>query len=248
MAQIMMDIETLGTNFNCVVIQVSMVKFDWNKNILGRLTLNLSMEEQLMKGRTIDQDTIDWWKKQNKEIFESCIKDQIKPYQALNRICAFVEKDDIIWSHATFDAPIMNSLFKDFDLRTPWKYTNARDIRTLIDMSEVNLNDYNWEKKTHNSMDDCEFQIDYCCDARNSIKKWKDVFIKTKLEISPEDIEEKIKSLKNEYMQVGKEKTAAFIKVEQTEETRQQFNNAHNRQIEIINEINTYEKILESKK
>ena len=48
-------------------------------------------------------------------------------------------------------------------------------------------------------------------------------------------------------MQVGKEKTAAFIKVEQTEETRQQFNNAHNRQIEIINEINTYENILASK-
>ena len=42
-------------------------------------------------------------------------------------------------------------------------------------MSEINLNDYNWDKKTHNSMDDVNFQIDYCCDARNSIKKWKDV-------------------------------------------------------------------------
>ena len=45
MAQIMMDIETLGTNFNCVVIQVSMAKFDWDKTIQDTLTVNLSMED-----------------------------------------------------------------------------------------------------------------------------------------------------------------------------------------------------------
>ena len=171
MANVMVDIETLGTNFNTVVLQITMVKFDWNKVINDRITINLSTEEQLLKGRTVDSATIMWWREQNKEIFESCITQQKRPLEALNILKNFIDyNNDIIWSHATFDMPIITSLFNDFDVRVPWKYTNTRDIRTLVDLSGINLSNYNWKKKTHNSNDDCEFQIDYCCDAYSLIK------------------------------------------------------------------------------
>ena len=241
MANIMMDIETLGTNFNAVVLQITMVKFNWDKSITSRITVNISIEEQLIKGRTIDESTVNWWKEQKSDVFESCIKEQKKPLEALNELKRFVNYDDVVWSHATFDAPIVASLFNDFGIRVPWKYTNARDIRTLIDMSEINLNDYNWEKKTHNSNDDCEFQIDYCCDAYNSIKTWKSSFIKCTNNISREQIIEKIRTLRNDYIISGNEKNKIFMQYNQTKEMKDRFNELHMKQNDIINEISIYE-------
>ena len=95
MANIMMDIETLGTNFNAVVLQITMVKFNWDKSITSRITVNISIEEQLIKGRTIDESTVNWWKEQKSDVFESCIKEQKKPLEALNELKRFVNYDDI---------------------------------------------------------------------------------------------------------------------------------------------------------
>lgn len=247
MAEIMMDIETLGTNHDCVVIQVSMVKFKWDKTITDELTVNLNIQEQLEAKRTVDASTMDWWKDQNPEIFKQCTTNPLPVHEALKRIQNFIDFDDNIWSHATFDVPIIISLFKSFKTKFKWKYKNARDIRTLIAISEINLNDYDWSAKTHNSLDDSKFQVEYCCDAFNSVKKWKNVYLGTNLSVSKEELEEKIKTLKNEYMAIGGEKTKSFLAQEKSPDEAKRFVELHDRQNEIIKELTVLQGWLKSK-
>lgn len=245
MANIMLDIETLGTAYNAVVLQISMVKFDWNKKIIDNLSLNLQIEPQLIKGRTITQSTIDWWKTQNVEVFKTCIVNQMEPTQVLNRIKEFIKYEDIIWCHTTFDIVILNSLFNDYEMRTPYPYKNARDIRTLVDISNINLNDYDWEhNKTHNSLDDCMFQIDYCCDAWNAIKNWKDISLKSCNSMTKEMLELKLQTLKTEYINNAKQETALFSMAEQDEESLQKIQNIHRIQTNIMNDIMIYDTML----
>lgn len=245
MANIMLDIETLGTAYNAVVLQISMVKFDWNKNITDTLSLNLQIEPQLIKGRTIDQSTIDWWKNQNVEIFKTCIVDQLEPIQVLNRIKQFIKYEDVIWCHTTFDIVILNSLFSDYEMRTPYPYKNARDIRTLVDLSNINLSDYDWEhNKTHNSLDDCKFQVEYCCDAWNAIRNWKNISLKSCSSMTKEMVELKLKTLKTEYINKASQETELFKTNIQTEETLKEIQDIHRIKNDIMNEIIIYDTML----
>ena len=40
-----------------------------------------------------------------------------------------------IWSHATFDVPIIEAAYQRIGLKPPWDYRNCRDLRTLYDLA-----------------------------------------------------------------------------------------------------------------
>ena len=40
-----------------------------------------------------------------------------------------------IWSHATFDVPIIEAAYQRLNLESPWDYRNCRDLRTLYDLA-----------------------------------------------------------------------------------------------------------------
>ena len=40
-----------------------------------------------------------------------------------------------IWSHATFDVPIIEAAYQRLGLEPPWDYRNCRDLRTLYDLA-----------------------------------------------------------------------------------------------------------------
>ena len=40
-----------------------------------------------------------------------------------------------LWAHATFDLPILDLAFNRAGLSVPWHYRNARDLRTLYDLT-----------------------------------------------------------------------------------------------------------------
>lgn len=62
MNHFMLDIETLGTNNNALVVSISAVQFDMSSNEIGdKFEIGLNKEQQLEKGAIIDQSTIDWW-------------------------------------------------------------------------------------------------------------------------------------------------------------------------------------------
>ena len=173
MSNIMLDIETLSNTVNSAVIQVSLVKFDWDKDCQNpeKLQLNLHVDEQIKKGLDINSDTLAWWLDTNPELLKTILKHNGSVEFALTEIQNFITLDDCIWCHATFDVPILANLFNKFNKRLPWKYIRVRDIRTLIDLAELDLSQYDWKnEKTHDSLDDCMFQIKYCKDAMKKLK------------------------------------------------------------------------------
>ena len=68
----MIDLETLDTRPSAVVFQVGVLVFqdilggDTRGNlILEKKIFHLDILEQIMAGRTVDQDTVLWWAEQN---------------------------------------------------------------------------------------------------------------------------------------------------------------------------------------
>lgn len=167
MSNIMIDIETLGLDYNSVVIQIAAVKFDWDGSIIEIFDRKLNHKEQLEKGCTVNQSTVDWWKKQNTEILKDILEKAEPTENVLRDFCSFISKRDIIWSSANFDIPILTHILSKYGMQTPWYYWDCKDVRTLSWMANINPKlDYAYSKeKTHNAVDDCKFQIKYCCDA-----------------------------------------------------------------------------------
>ena len=60
---VMLDLETLGTRPDCVILTLGAIKFDpfSEKEPGPGIHFRLDIEDQLAKGRTVDDSTIEWW-------------------------------------------------------------------------------------------------------------------------------------------------------------------------------------------
>jgi len=173
MKDIMLDIETLGNTMNSIVIQVAMIRFDRETGNIGEsLAIRLDGKQQEDLGLIHTQDTIDWWKRTNLELFKQLLTENVISVEdGLNQISMFIKPTDLIWCHANFDIPLLCSVYQAANKKTPWGYKNVRDIRTLTDLANLDLRQYNWNaEKTHDALDDCRFQIKYCVDAIKRLK------------------------------------------------------------------------------
>ena len=172
MNDLMIDIETMGTGHNAVMIQLGAVWFDRKTGELGKsFCRSISEADACRLGFKTDPQTKKWWSFQNQDVLKD-IQDNEEPVEVVLK--DFVEflgdtKGVQIWSHATFDFVIVNNYLKTLKLK-PMFYRAARDIRTLVDLADIDLTAYNWEDgKTHNALDDCRFQVKYCVDALNKV-------------------------------------------------------------------------------
>lgn len=166
MKDIMLDIETLGTGNNAVIIQIGVCEFDrLTGEIGGRACYNLNLKDSLNKGFEIDADTLKWWLQQDQNVFNDILNDdQCTPKVILNELSK-IFKDKCVWCHATFDVPLLNNYFKKYDVWGNIDYRKVRDIRTLVDITNFDLDSLDWTNKTHNALDDCIFQVDYVTKA-----------------------------------------------------------------------------------
>jgi hypothetical protein len=67
----MFDVETLGTESNSVILSAALIHFDFDKVLAfqeyvdSACYVKFDQEEQINKGRVIENDTVAWWKKQS---------------------------------------------------------------------------------------------------------------------------------------------------------------------------------------
>jgi exodeoxyribonuclease VIII len=141
---LMIDLETLGLDSDCVVTQIGYVGFDplfpgLNSSGILRPDPN---EQMFARKRSVDWSTLKWWMQQSNEARESIIQNSDGPM--LDCLEKFVRDIDVlvgwsniqgVWSHGlTFDVTIMQHLFKQYRLKTPWGYRVPKDTRTLFDL------------------------------------------------------------------------------------------------------------------
>lgn len=159
----MIDIETMGTRSTSMIVQIGACYFDRETGEIGEtFKRNIANEGDSF---TVDWSTINWWLKQSLEARESITGNGKELKFVLQELEEFLQDAKYTWSHATFDIPLLSNAFYQYGMKFPVPYWNARDIRTLMDLTD---HVPGARKGTHhNALDDCKFQVEYCVEALN---------------------------------------------------------------------------------
>lgn len=162
----MLDIETLSTRPNAVVLSIGAVRFALAPNVYDgepmmsdAVILLPSLREQIALGRHVDPNTVSWWAKLPAAAREHWAGKY--PESTLNdsRVVLgdFVDGSETIWAHGTdFDIGVLRTLFEV----PPWKYNVVRDARTIYrTIKKIRSMSTDLRFIEHDPADDCRHQI-----------------------------------------------------------------------------------------
>jgi hypothetical protein len=158
---IMLDLETLSTTPNAVILTIGAVKFNPYKvnDITDGLYLRINVDEQTTLERDVSESTLTWWANQAEDVRTEALSDENRVsldefYKQLNK---FVVGAKDIWCQGpVFDIVILENLYKQKGWPVPWQFWQIRDSRTLFgvhgDPREKN------KAGLHNALEDCVSQ------------------------------------------------------------------------------------------
>lgn len=166
MKDVMIDIETMGVRSTSMIVQIGACFFDRETGEIGEeFKVNIYHSSDDF---TVDWSTIKWWMEQDEEARKSIFSNEITIEFAVSQLAEFLSKATYLWSHATFDVPILLNAFDKAGEKFPIHYTKMRDIRTLVDIKNNNKRSTIPREGTHHdALDDCIYQVAYCVDALN---------------------------------------------------------------------------------
>ena len=73
---IMVDLETLGTRQDAIVLEISAVEFNRHTGEIGEvLDMKLDIDDQLSYRRSLSRETLQWWFKQDEEARKNVFDD-----------------------------------------------------------------------------------------------------------------------------------------------------------------------------
>lgn len=170
MKDVMLDIETLGTRPTSMIVQIGACYFDRKTGQIGG-EFSVNIKHSFDDWRfTSDPETVQWWQEQSQEAYDAVFNGEGVPIErALFDLAHFLKAAEYMWSHATFDIPILTNSLEICSIKNPVHYRGMRDIRTLMDLAQHRSEKVR-EGIHHNALDDCRFQVAYVVEALNKIK------------------------------------------------------------------------------
>ena len=178
MQNVMLDLETLGTQADCVVLAIGAVKFDVDGSPLGeRFYVECDIDDQLTNGRTITGATISWWMSQSAAARQVFLGGQEKPplFVGLEMFAEFLsDNPDVkVWGNgAEFDIAILSHAYASERMQQPWLYRNSRCYRTLKSLSLRPKRTAFLPGVPHNALDDA---IDQALHAQEMLFNGSDI-------------------------------------------------------------------------
>jgi len=125
-------------------------------------------------GCEVDSGALKFWFDQGTDKM-TWLKDPLPLTLALQQFRDFCyqSKNTPAWAHATFDFPILTSAYRLVNQGCPISYRKMRDIRTLVDLSGLPYSKPKADelKKTHDGLDDCIYQVKYCVECFNVLRR-----------------------------------------------------------------------------
>lgn len=179
---IMVDIETLGTSVDSVMLSISAVAFDIETGETDEeFEVFIDVDSCIRSGRKVTHDTLMWWFKESMQEARDGIlqnKDnRIEVEEAVFNFNRFVgkvsgkaQKAPILWGNSNrFDLGIIAYGYPENEMT--WNYWNERDVRTLMSLAHWFKDDEEFMGIAHYGIDDCKHQIKYVTKAWNYLKK-----------------------------------------------------------------------------
>ena len=158
----MIDLETLDTCPQATVTTIGGVKFDpySDKEPHSEFYFRLDIDEQDRLGRTVNQDTLDWWAKQDPHIKEEAFgeEDRVGLVHFLNHLTKWMVGVDVLWGHGYgFDVTMVEDLYRQMAIPIPWNFWQVRDGRTLISLLNRDPRK-DMQQDLHNALKDSYYQ------------------------------------------------------------------------------------------
>lgn len=168
----MLDIETLGTQSNSVVLSISSVQFNLSTGEMGNeFHIDLNIDEQLKNKGIVDYATIMWWFQQDDDARKKVVEaSRYSVTTSLNNFNSWIietfgdDKSFEFWGNSNrFDIGILQNLYDNFNIPFSWDYRKERDVRTLVSFNPEIKKQTVFKGVKHYGIDDCKYQIEYCC-------------------------------------------------------------------------------------
>lgn len=176
-----LDIETLGTKSNAVILSIGVTpwelsadNYDIDRWINESLFVKLKVSSQRELGRTVDQSTLEWWKKQNDLAIKTSVTpsgSDLAPAEAIETLRRYIaprcDASTRVFIRGSLDQLCIDDLCDQLGTPPLFPYNAYRDFRTAIDIIygssngyvEVDINaipGYNWASLvSHNPVHDC---------------------------------------------------------------------------------------------
>ena len=132
---LMIDLETMGTANDAVILSIGAVFFDIKTQQLGpTFHAILDRDDQLAKSRTYTDSTMQWWKRQSEEAQSIFKAKGADPKKALTEFIKFYKQKTKVhpWGNgSTFDISIMEDMFTCYGLKSPFVFWRVMDVRTF---------------------------------------------------------------------------------------------------------------------
>lgn len=198
MAEIMLDLETLGTRPGSAIRSVGAALFELDgdgpataKAVVTRgseTVSGLPVENFVpltfysgvraiscwVAGLTVDKSTLEWWEKQSREAQEAARRDQRDLLEVVESFHAWFARTGArrVWCQgAGFDTVIWERAAAAVERQVPWKFWDVMCTRTLYAVAGFDYRSVPFAGTAHSALDDALHQIKCVQAAKKLIQK-----------------------------------------------------------------------------
>lgn len=168
---VMIDIETLATTDDAVILEMGAVCFDRERRLVGEgFAMTLDYLDQ--PGRRVDLETVMWWTAPERmpRFREMQENHATRPglWHGLQELAEFLTRhlrpDAEVWAKGDFDLRILKDAFGQFEMPVPWEYYQARELRTVMKWTGVKASG----PVPHSAVHDARLQVEtlFACEER----------------------------------------------------------------------------------
>lgn len=181
MCHLMIDVETLSTRSNAVILSIGVVQFDLRGSTIDRFYQAIDIHSCLNSGLCVDASTIEFWFSQPEEVIYKTLftlpkyklKESLRQLEESFTILMPQEASAstlYLWSHgSSFDLVILENAYYAVGSKPWWNHRNVRDTRTLFDLA-----DYKYKSSgNHNALEDARNQAKAVQEAYQKLKGGK---------------------------------------------------------------------------
>lgn len=187
---IMVDLETLGTRQDAIVLEISAVEFNSHTGEIGEVfDVKLDIDDQVSYyRRSLSRETLQWWFKQDEEARKNVFDEysiRFNMTAALYEFRNFVNRCDNkcysnsdrrvvkLWGNGSiFDLGILQNMYETclLNVKLPWKFWAVNDVRTIVDINPDAKKNCKFDGTPHCAVDDCKHEIKYLVETLKTIK------------------------------------------------------------------------------